>query len=110
MRKAVRQSVDRRRGRQADPEETATDVWIAHYAHNLIQGIQWHLGVRVQKPENFATGCIGSDVHLPGTAACGAPDNLIAEALRQLLGSVGAPAIDDNNFRPSCSLTQIRHK
>ena len=110
MRKAVRQSVYSRRGRQADPEETATDFWIAHYARNLIQGIRRHFGVRVQKPENFAAGCIGSNVHLPCTAGCGAPYNFIAEALRQLVGAVSAPAIDDNNFRPSCSLTQIRQK
>ena len=110
MRKAVRQSVYGRRGRQADPEETATDFWIAHYARNLIQGFQRHFGVCVQKPENFAACGIGSDVHLPGTAALAASDNLIAEALRQPVGAVSARAIDDNNFRPRGSLAQIRQK
>ena len=110
MRKAVRQSVYGRRGRQADPEETATDFWIAHYARNLIQRFQRHFGVCVQKPENFAACCIGSDVHLPGTAARAAPDNVIAEAFRQPVGAVSAPAIDDNNFRPTGSLAQIRQK
>ena len=104
MRKAVRQSVYGRRGRQADPEETATDFWIAHYARNLIQRFQWHFGIRMQKPENFAACCIGSDVHLFRTAARAAPDNLIAEAFRQPVGAVSAPAIDDNNFRPTGSL------
>ena len=110
MRKAVRQSVYGRRGRQADPKETATDFWIAHYARNLIQRFQRHFGVCMQKPENIAAGCIGSDVHLFRTAALAAPDNLIAEALRQLVGAVSAPAIDDNNFRPRGSLAQIREK
>ena len=104
MRKAVRQSVDGRRGWQADPEETATDFWIAHHARNLIQRFQRHLGVCVQKPENFAAGCIGSDIHLPGTAARAAPYNVIAEASRQPVGAVSAPAIDNNNFRPTGSL------
>jgi len=46
MRKAVRQSVYGRRDRQAYPEETATDFWIAHYARNLIQRLHRHFGVR----------------------------------------------------------------
>jgi hypothetical protein len=58
----------------------------------------------VQKPQNFATCCIGSDVHLPGTAARAAPYNVIAEAFRQPVGAVSAPAIDDNNFRTTGSL------
>ena len=110
MRKAVRQSVYGRRGRQADPKETATDFWIAHYARNLIQRFQRHFGVCMQKPENIAACCIGSDVHLFRTAALAAPDNLIAEALRQPVGAVSARAIDDNNFRPTGSLAQIRRE
>jgi hypothetical protein len=104
MRKAVRQSVYGRRGRQADSKETATDFWIAHYPPNLIQGFQRHFGVGMQKPQNIAACGVGSGVHLPGTAARAAPDNLIAEALRQLIGAVSARAIDDNNFRAAGSL------
>ena len=110
MRKAVRQSVYDRRGRQADPKEAATDFWIAHYPPNLIQRFQRHFGVCMQEPQNIAACRIGSDVHLPGTAARAAPYNVIAEALRQLVGAVSARAIDDNNFRPPCSLAQIREK
>jgi hypothetical protein len=110
MRKAVRQSVYGRRGRQADPKETATDFWIAHYPPNLFQRFQRHFGVSMQKPQNIAACGIGSDIHLLGTAAPAAPDNLIAEALRQLVGAVSARAIDDNNFRPTGSLAQIREK
>ena len=69
MRKAVRQSVYGRRGRQADPKETATHFWIAHYTRNLIQRFQRHFGVRMQKPQNIAACGTGSDVHLPGAAA-----------------------------------------
>jgi hypothetical protein len=104
MRKAVRQSVDEPRGRQTDPEETATDFWIAHYALNLIQGLQRDFGVCMQKPEDFAACCVGSNVHLPRTAARVAPDNLVAETLRQLVGAVSALAVDDDNFRPRRSL------
>jgi hypothetical protein len=104
MRKAISQSVDDRRRRQADPEETATDFWIAHYVRNLIQRFKRHFGVCVQKPENFAACCIGSDVHLPGAVARAAPYNVIAEAFRQPVGAVSAPAIDNNNFRPTGSL------
>jgi hypothetical protein len=110
MRKAIRQSVYGRRGRQADPKETATDFWIAHYPPNLIQRFQRHFGIGMQEPQNIATGGIGSDIHLFRTAALAAPDNLIAEALRQLVGAVSARAIDDNNFRPAGSLAQVRKK
>jgi hypothetical protein len=110
MRKAIRQSVYSRRGRQADSKETATAFWIAHYPPNLIQRFQRHFGVGVQKPQNIAACCIDSGIHLFGTAALAAPDNLIAEGLRQLIGAVSARAIDDNNFRPTCSLAQIREK
>ena len=110
MRKAVRQSVYGRHGRQADPKETATDFWIAHYPRNLIQRFRRHFGVGMQKPQNIAACSIGSDVHLFRTAALAAPDNLIAEALRQLIGAVSARAIDDNNFRSTGSLAQIREK
>ena len=104
MRKAVRQSVYGRRGWEADPEEAATDCWITHYPRNLIQGFQRHFGVCVQKPQDIAACCIGSDVHLFRTAALAAPDNLVAEAFRQPVGAVTAPAIDDNNFRTTGSL------
>jgi hypothetical protein len=110
MRKAVRQSVYGRRGRQADPKETATDFWIAHYASNLIQRFQRHFGIGMQKPQNIAASGIGSDIHLFRTAALAAPDNMIAETLRQPVGAVSARAIDDNNFRPTGSLAQIREK
>jgi hypothetical protein len=110
MCKAVRQSVYGRRGRQADPKETATDFWIAHYPRNLIQRLQRHFGVGMQKPQDIAACGIGSDVHLFRTAALAAADNLIAEALRQLVGAVSAYAIDDNNFRPKGSLAQTRKK
>ena len=104
MRKAVRQSVYGRRGRQADPEETATDFRIAYYARNFIQRFRRHFGVGMQKPQNIAGCGIGSGIHLFGTATTAAPDNLIAKALRELVGAVSAPAIDNNNFRPTGSL------
>ena len=110
MRKAVRQPVYGRRGRQADSKETATDFWMAHYPPNFIQRFQRHFGVGMQKPQNIAACGIGSDVHLFRTAALAAPDNLIAEALCQLVGAVSARAIDDNNFRSTSSLAQIRQK
>jgi hypothetical protein len=110
MRKFVRQSVYSRRGRQADSKETATNFWIAHYARNLIQGFQRHFGVCMQKPQNIAACGIGSGIHLFCTAAIAASDNLSAEALRQLVGAVSARAIDDNNFRSTGSLAQIREK
>jgi hypothetical protein len=64
----------------------------------------------MQKPENIAACGIGSDVHLFRTAALAAPDKLIAETSRQLVGAVIARAIDDNNFRPTGSLAQVRKK
>jgi len=110
MRKAVRQSVYGRRGRQADPEETATNFWIAHYTPNLIQRFQRNFGVCMQKPENIAACGGGSGIHLFRTAALAAPDNLITQLSRQLIGAVSARAINDNNFRPTSSLAQIREK
>lgn len=110
MRKAVRQSIYGGRGRQADPKKTATDFWIAHYPPNLIQRFQWRFSICVQKPENFAACGLGSEIHLFCTAAIAAPDNLIAEALCQLVRAVSARAIDDNNFRPTGSLAQIREE
>jgi hypothetical protein len=110
MRKAIRQSVYSRGGRQADPKEAATDFWIAHYPPNLIQRFQRHFGVCMQKPENIAARDIGSGIHLFGAAALAVPDNLIAQALRQLVSPVSACTIDDNNFRPTCSFAQSREK
>src|SRR5262245_53617692 len=110
MRKAVRQSVYSRRGWQPDSKETATNFWIVHHPANLIQRFQRHFGVCVQKPENIAACGIGSGIHLLRAAALAASNNLIAEALRQLLGAVSASAINDNNFRPRGSLSQVREK
>jgi hypothetical protein len=110
MRKAVRQSVYGRRGRQADPKETATNFWIAHDTPNLIQRFQRNFGVCMQKPENISSCGAGSSIHLLRTAALAASDNLIAEASRQPIGAVRARAINDNNFRPTSSLAQIREK
>ena len=110
MRKAVRQSVHGSCSWQSDPEETATDFWITHYARNLVQRFQRDFGVCVQKPEDIAACRIGSNIHLPGTAARAALDDVIAKALHHLVGAVSARAIDDNNFRPMCSLAQIREK
>ena len=110
MRKPVRQAIHSRRGRQTDPEEAATDFWIAHYAPNLIQRFQRNFGVRMQEPENIAACGVGSDIHLFRTAMLAGPDHLIAKALRQLIGAVSARAIDDNNFRTTGSLTQIPQK
>ena len=64
----------------------------------------------MQKPKNIAACSIGSEVHLFRTAALAAPDNLIAEAFRQPVGAVSARAIDNNNFRPTGSLAEIRQK
>src|SRR5258707_14111238 len=110
MPKAVGKRLSARRGRQGDQKEPATDFWIAHYPPNLIQRFWRHVGVGMQKPQDIAACGIGSDVHLFRTAALAAPDNLIAEALRQLVGTVSARAIDDNNFRPTGSLAQFREK
>jgi AraC-like DNA-binding protein len=110
MRKAVRQSVNGRRGRQADPKETAADFGIAYYPPNLIQRFQRHFGVCMQKPQNIAVCGIGSDIHLFCTATIAASDNLIAEAFRQLAGTVSARAVDDNNFRPTGAFAQVREK
>jgi hypothetical protein len=110
MRKTVRQPVYRRRGRQLDPKETAADFWIAHNATNLIQRFQRHFGIGVQKPENIALCGIGSEIHLHGAATLAAPNNLVAEAFRQLIGPISARAIDDNNFRPTGSVSQVRKK
>ena len=60
--------------------------------------------------ENIAACRVGSGIHLFRPAALAAPDNLITEAMRQSVGAVGARAIDDNNFRPTGSLAQIREK
>jgi len=110
MRKAVRQSVYGRRGRQADSEETATDCWIVHYARDLVQTLQRHFGVCMQKPKNIAACGVGSDIHLLRTAARAAAYNVIAEAFRQAIGAVSASPIDNNNFRTTGSLAQIRQK
>lgn len=110
MRKAVRQSVYGRSRRQPDPKETAADFWIAHYPSNLIQRLQRHVGVCVQKPKDIAASGIGPSIHLFGTAALAAVNDLIAETFRQLAGSVSARAIDDNNFRSEGSLAQVRQE
>src|SRR5262249_41020534 len=101
MRKGVRQSVYDRGDWQPDPKETARDFCVAHYAINLIQRFQRHFGIRMQKPENIAACGVGSEIHLSGAAALAASNNLVAESLRELISTVSARTIDDNNFRPT---------
>src|SRR5262249_40410642 len=110
MRKAVRQSVYCRGGGQADPKETTANLWIAHYTVNLIQRFPRPSGVRMQNPEDIAASRRRSHVHLFRTAAFATSDKLIAEALRQVIGAVSARAIDDNNFRTTGSIAQVREK
>jgi hypothetical protein len=110
MRKTVRQAIDSRRGWQADPEETATNCWIAHYTPHLIQRFQRNFGVCMHKPENIAPCGVGSDVHLFRTATFAGLDNLFAEAFCQPIGAVSARAVDDDYLRPSGSFAQIREK
>jgi hypothetical protein len=64
----------------------------------------------VQEPQNIADRGVSARIHLFGTAAFAAPDNLVAEALRQPVCAVSARAIDDNNFRPTGPLAEIREK
>jgi hypothetical protein len=110
MRKTVRQPVYGRHGRQPNSKETATDFWIAHYATNLIQRFRRHCGIGVQKPQNIAMCSIGSEIHLPGPAALAGSNNLVAEAFSKSVGTVSARTIDDNNFRPTGSVSQVRKK
>jgi hypothetical protein len=64
----------------------------------------------VQEPQNIADRGVGTRIHLFGTTAFAAPDNLVAEVLRQPVCAISARAIDDNNFRPTRSLAQIQEK
>src|SRR3954468_15118956 len=109
MRKAVGQSIHNRR-RQANTKESGTDCWIAHDARNLIQALRWHLGVRMEKPENLAARHMRACVHLYRTAAFAATKKVIAEACRKLVCAVDACTIDHNNFRSRRSLSQMLEK
>jgi hypothetical protein len=110
MRKPIGQPVHSRLRWQANPKETATYCWITHYSRNLIQRFQRNFGVCMQKPENIAGCSLGSGVHLFRPAAFDALDHLIAKSFGQPIGAVSTRAVDDNNFRPTGALAQIREK
>ena len=109
MRKAIRQSVYNRRGRQTDPEETATDFLIAHYPLNFIQRVRRHFGVCVQKPQNITASYACPCVHLRSSSRLRVY-NAIAQGHRQFRSAVAAAAVGDNDFRLRSSVAQMPEK
>ena len=97
MRKSIRQSVYNRRGRQTDPEETATDFLIAHYPPNFIQRVRRHFGVCVQKPQNITASYACPCVHLRSSSPLRVY-NAIAQGHSQFRRAVVAAAVGDNDF------------
>jgi hypothetical protein len=106
MRKTVAQSIH---GgcREADAKETATDCRIPHYVANLIQTIPRHFGIYVQEPENVASCAAGSGIHLCRTAAFVATDKLIAKSYCEMIGTIAACSIDNDDFGSEGSFPQM---
>jgi hypothetical protein len=105
MREAVRQSINGG-SRQTNSEKTACDIRIIHDALDLLQTAPWNFGIDVDEPENVAARGPRTSVHLFRSTRL-AYDKLIAKALREIAGAVGASAIDDDHFSATRSLAQV---
>jgi hypothetical protein len=96
MRKAIRESINQPLG-QANPEKTADDTRVIHYALDLIQTSQWHFSIDMDEPKDVTARSAGTGIHLYGPIGL-ASNKLIAKARGEVDRAVGTAAVRDNNL------------
>lgn len=108
MRKAIRESINQPL-RQANPEVTANDIRIIHYAPDLIQTSQWHFSIDMDEPKDVTERSTRTGIHLYGPIGL-ASNKLIAEARGEVDRAIGTSAVRDNNLSFGRSLAQMLKK
>jgi hypothetical protein len=108
MRKAIRESINQPL-RQANPEVTANDIRVLHYAPNLIQTSQWHFSIDMDEPKDVTARSAGTGIHLYGPIGL-ASNKLIAKARCEIDCAIGTSAVRDNNLSFGRSLAQMLKK
>jgi len=105
---AVRESINQPL-RQANPEVTANDIRLIHYAPDLIQTSQWQFSIDMDEPKNLTARSACTGIHLYGPIRL-ASNKLIAKARGEVDRAIGASAIRDNNLGSGRSLAQVLEK
>src|SRR5207245_11779275 len=82
MRETVRQPINQP-SRQTNPKVAADYIRILHDARDLIQTLQWHFDIRVDKPKDLPVRGVRPGIHLPGTTPL-ALNEPIADACREI--------------------------
>src|SRR5438128_2522526 len=108
MRETVRQPINQP-SRQTNPKVAADYIRILHDARDLIQTLQWHFDIRVDKPKDLPVRGVCPGIHLrsPTPLALNKP---IAMICSEFSGAIRTSAIGDNNFGSRRSLAQMLKK
>jgi len=108
MRETVCQPINQA-SRQANPKIAADNVRMLHDARDLIQTLQWHFDIRVDKPKDLPVRGVCPSIHLrsPTPLALNKP---IAMTCSEVSGVIRTSAIGDNNFGSGRSLAQMLKK
>jgi hypothetical protein len=108
MGKAVRESINQSL-RQANPEVTADDIRLIHYAPDLIQASQWQFSIDMDEPKNLTARSACTGIHLYGPIRF-ASNKLIAKARGEVDRAIGTSAVRDNDLSFGPSLAQMQKK
>src|SRR5438105_5261216 len=108
MRETVRQPINQP-SRQANPKISADNIRMLHDARDLIQTLQWHFDIRVDKPKDLPVRSVCPSIHLrsPTPLALNKP---IATTCSEVSGAIRTSAIGDNNFGSGRSFAQVSEK
>src|SRR6266581_8159891 len=108
MRKAISESINQPL-RQANPEVTANDIRVIHYAPDLIQTSQWHFSIDMDEPEDITARSARTGIHLYGPIGL-TSNKLIAKARGEVDCAIGTSAVHDNNLSSGRSPAQMLKK
>jgi hypothetical protein len=108
MGKAVRESINQSL-RQANPEITADDIRLIHYAPDLIQTSQWQFNIDVDEPKNLTARSPRTGIHLYSPIGL-ASNKPIAKARGEVDRAIGTSAVRDNDLSFGRSLAQMQKK
>jgi hypothetical protein len=108
MRKTVRQPINQP-SRQANPKIAADNIRMLHDARDLIQTLQWHFDIRVDKPKDLPVRGMCPGIHLHGTTPL-TRNKPIAMTCSDFSGAIRTSAIGNNDFRSGRSLAQVREE
>ncbi len=108
MRETVRQAINQP-SRQANPKIAADNIRIGHDARDLIQTLQWHFDIRVDKPKDLPVRGVCPSIHLRSTTPL-ALNKLVAKTHSEPSRAIDASAIGDNNFGSGRSFAQMLKK